>query len=64
MSAFSPTFRFIRNNLQEDDTLVACSNQEVAATVELLEVCLKATYFQADDRFLQQKEGMAMGSCL
>ena len=57
-------FRFVRNNLQEDDTLVECSNQEVAATMELLEVCLKATYSQADEKFLQQKEGMAMGSCL
>jgi len=29
--------------------------------MELLEVCLKTTYFQADDKFFQQREGMAMG---
>jgi len=39
-------------------------NQEVAAIMELMEACLKTTYFQADDRFFQQKEGMAMGNCL
>jgi hypothetical protein len=32
--------------------------------MELLEVCLRTTYFQVDDRFYQQKEGMAMGSSL
>jgi hypothetical protein len=32
--------------------------------MELLEVCLRTTYFQVDDRFFQQKDGMAMGSSL
>jgi hypothetical protein len=32
--------------------------------MELLEVCLKTTYFQVDDKFFQQKDGMAMGSSL
>jgi hypothetical protein len=32
--------------------------------MELLDVCLRTTYFQLDDRFYQQKEGMAMGSSL
>lgn len=39
-------------------------NQEVAAIMELMEACLKTTYFQTDDRFFQQNEGMAMGNCL
>jgi hypothetical protein len=64
MSAFSPTFRFIRNKLQEDDTLVECSDREVDTIMELLQVCLKTTYFQSDDKFFQQKEGVAMGSCV
>jgi hypothetical protein len=32
--------------------------------MELLEVCLKTTYFQVDDKFFQQKDGMAMGKAL
>jgi hypothetical protein len=32
--------------------------------MQLLAVCLKTTYFQVDDRFYQQKEGMAMGISL
>jgi hypothetical protein len=32
--------------------------------MELLEVCLRSTYFQVDDKFFQQKDGMAMGSSL
>jgi hypothetical protein len=32
--------------------------------MELLEVCLRTTYFQEDDKFFQQKDGMAMGSSL
>jgi hypothetical protein len=30
--------------------------------MELLEVFLRTTYFQVDDKFFQQKDGMAMGS--
>jgi hypothetical protein len=32
--------------------------------MELLEVCLRTTYFQVDDKFFQQKDDMAMGSSL
>jgi hypothetical protein len=32
--------------------------------MELLEVCLRTTYFQVGDKLLQQKDGMAMGSSL
>jgi hypothetical protein len=32
--------------------------------MESLEVCLKTTYFQVDDKFFQQKDGMAVGSSL
>jgi hypothetical protein len=32
------------------------------AIMELLNVCLRTPYFQAEDKFFQQKEGMAMGS--
>jgi hypothetical protein len=32
--------------------------------MKLLELCLETAYFQVDDRYYQQKEGMAMGSLL
>jgi hypothetical protein len=32
--------------------------------MELLEVSLRTTHFQADDKFFQQEDGMAMGSSL
>jgi hypothetical protein len=35
---------------------------QIEAIVELLEVCLKTTDFQADNKFFQQKIGMAVGS--
>jgi hypothetical protein len=54
----------IRNKLQNDNTLAEQSLLQVEAIMELIEVCLRTTYFQADDKFFQQKDGMAMGSCL
>jgi hypothetical protein len=32
--------------------------------MKLLEVCLRTTYFQVDDKFFQQKDGMVMGNSL
>jgi hypothetical protein len=29
-----------------------------------LGICLRTTYFQVDDKFFQQKDGMAMGNSL
>jgi hypothetical protein len=37
---------------------------QVEAIMELLEVCLRATYIQVDDKLFQQKDDMAMGSSL
>jgi hypothetical protein len=45
-------------------TLAERSALQVEAIMELLEVCLRTTYFQVDDKFFQQKVGMAMGSFL
>jgi hypothetical protein len=52
--------QIIRNKLHNDDTLVEQSVLHVKAIMELLEVCLRTTYFQVDDRFFQQKDSMAM----
>jgi hypothetical protein len=43
--------KVIRNKLHNDDTLAERSVLEVEAAMELLEVCLKTTYFQVDDKF-------------
>jgi hypothetical protein len=37
---------------------------QVEAIMELLQVCLRKTYFQVDDKFFQQKDGMDMRSSL
>jgi hypothetical protein len=52
----------ISNKLHNNDTLAEWSSLQAEAIMELLEVCLRTTYFQVDDKFFQQKAGMAMGS--
>jgi hypothetical protein len=37
---------------------------QVETIIELLEVCSRTTYFQVDNQFFQQKDGMVMGSSL
>jgi hypothetical protein len=54
----------ISSKLHNDDTLAERSVLQTEAIMELLEFCLRTTYFQVDDKFFQQKDGMAMGSSL
>ncbi|XP_023710176.1 uncharacterized protein LOC111865964 [Cryptotermes secundus] len=56
--------KIIENKLHDDVTLTERSVLQVEAIMELLEVCLRTTYFQVDDKFFQQKDGMAMGNSL
>jgi hypothetical protein len=56
--------KVIRNKLKNEHTLTERSSLEVRAMMELLEVCLKTTYFQVDDKFFQHKDGMFMGNAL
>jgi hypothetical protein len=51
----------IRNKVHNDDKLMEQSVLQVEDIMELLEVCLRTTYFQVVDYFFQQKDGMAMG---
>jgi hypothetical protein len=37
---------------------------QVIAIMELLEVCLRTTYFQVDDKVFQQKDDIALGGSL
>jgi hypothetical protein len=41
----------IRGRLENDNTLTEWSVLKVDAIMELLEVCLRTTYFQVDDGF-------------
>jgi hypothetical protein len=54
----------ISKELRNNDTLAEPSVLQAEAIMKLLEACLKTTYFQVDDKFFQQKDGMAMGSFL
>jgi hypothetical protein len=54
----------IRNKFHIDDTLADRSLLHIETIMELLEDCLRTTYFQVDVKFFQQKDGMAMGSSL
>jgi hypothetical protein len=54
----------IKERLKDDTTLEERSALPVESMMELLEVCLKTTYFQVGDKFYQQKEDMAVGSSL
>jgi hypothetical protein len=54
----------IRNKLSFDDTFPNWSLLQIQVVMELLKVCVRTTYFQVEDRFYQQKSGMAMGSSL
>jgi hypothetical protein len=54
----------ISSKLHNDDTLAERPVLLFEAIMELLESCLRTTYFQVDDRFFQQKDGITMGSSL
>jgi hypothetical protein len=58
------TLQVSRNKLHNDHTLTEQSSLEVEDIMELLDVCLTTTYFQVDDKFFQQKDGMTMGNAL
>jgi hypothetical protein len=54
----------IRNKLHNVDKLAERSVLQIEAIIELLQVCLRTTYFQLEDKFFQHKDDMAMGSSL
>jgi hypothetical protein len=40
------------------------SHLQVEDMMDLLDICLTTTYFQFEDKFCRQKEGVAMGNSL
>jgi hypothetical protein len=54
----------VRNKLNKGPPFPEHSPLQVEEVMELLDICLTITYFQYEDKFYQQSEGMAMGNCL
>jgi hypothetical protein len=54
----------IRNRLNTYPSFPECSPLQVEDIMVSLDICLKTTYFQFEDKFYQQKEGMSMGNLL
>jgi hypothetical protein len=52
----------IRNRLNPNSSFPEHSPLQVEDIMELLDFCLTTTYFQFENKFYQQKEGMAMGN--
>jgi hypothetical protein len=47
-----------------DPSFPECSHQQVLDVIELLDICLIATYFQFEQKLFRHKEGMTMwNSC-
>jgi hypothetical protein len=54
----------IRNRLNMDPSFPERSPLQVEDVMELLNICLTTAYFQFEDKFYQQKEGLGMGNSL
>ena len=52
----------IRDRLEEDDSLEDRTPLSPHRVAELLQLCLRSTYFSFNGEFYEQKEGAAMGS--
>ena len=56
--------RVVEEQLTKDQTLGERTNIPVSQLVKLVELCLRKTYFQFQEDFLEQTDGAAMGSPL
>jgi hypothetical protein len=54
----------IRNRLNMDLSFPECSPLKIGDIMELLDICSSTAYFQFEDKFYQQKEGMVMVNAL
>ena len=57
-----PSLRDIKDLLEKDPTLQDRTVLTVNDIIQLLEFCLKSTYFSFQDQFYEQIEGAAMSS--
>ena len=56
------TIDIIRDRLEEDDSLEDRTPLSPHRVAELLQLCLRSTYFSFNGEFYEQREGAAMGS--
>ena len=56
--------RVVKEQLNKDQTLSERTSIPVSQLVELVELCLRTTYFQFQDNYFEQTDGAAMGSPL
>ena len=56
--------RVVEERLSADDSLKERTSIPTPQLIELIELCLRSTYFQFQDRFFEQTDGAAMGSPL
>ena len=54
--------RVIRDRLRQDEALADRTTLSTDRVADLLEMCLKSTYFSYGGEFFEQREGAAMGS--
>ncbi|KAJ4437230.1 hypothetical protein ANN_17365 [Periplaneta americana] len=52
----------VRRKLEADNNISSSTQLSIESVMELLDICLKTTYFVFNNRLFQQNEGMAMGS--
>ena len=57
-----PLVKWFRSKLREDDTLAERTPLSPDRMAELLDMCLRSTYFSYGGEFYEQREGAAMGS--
>ena len=58
------TLSIIERRLGEDETLTERTNIPIPTIMEFFSICVNTTYFQFQDTFYKQTDGMAMGSSL
>jgi hypothetical protein len=57
------SLQIIKTKLDTDQEKIQHFNLKTEVIMEILEVCMRTTYFQVDDKFYKQREGIAMGPC-
>ncbi len=54
----------VKDRLEADHSIHDRTNLSITSLIDLLNMCLKSTYFLYNNKFYQQSQGAAMGSPL
>ena len=60
-AAVDPSIQIVQQKLQQDLTLHNRTNMSIPYIIQLLEFCLKSTYFLFQGKYYEQVHGAAMG---